>query len=102
MNVCPKKKHSQKCSGGLTLRPVRYFLLGMRIFVMLLDRKGKQFSHLCDGMQFADLSSKPSLRLGSDLEHNAKKNRVRTFRNRTGDASASSRAGVPCNEGGKL
>src|SRR5437660_9739740 len=45
---------------------------------------------------------KLSVRLGSALEHNAKKNRVRTFRNRTGDASASSWAGLPCDEGGKL
>src|SRR4030095_1726565 len=100
--MCVQKKAFQKCSGGLILRLVRDFLLEMGILVRLLDWKAKYFSHLFEGMPFADLSSNLSLTLGSDLEHNAKKNRVRTFRNRTGDASAPSRADVPCNEGGKL
>jgi hypothetical protein len=74
----------------------------MRIFDMLLDWKGKQFSYLCDGMQFANLFAELSIRFGSDLEPNAKKNRVRTFRNRTGNFSASSWASVPRDEGANL
>jgi hypothetical protein len=81
---------------------LRYFLLGMRIFVVLLDRKSKQFSYLYDGIQFANVLSELSIRFGSDLEPHAKKNRVRTFRDRTGNFSASSWAGVPRDEGRNL
>lgn len=68
-----KKIFPRNVSGGLTLRPVSYFLLRMRIFVMLLDQKARQFSDFCDGMQFAAISAELSIRFGPALNVMPKK-----------------------------